>query len=589
LFGLVVLVAALAVALWQAREKTREAKASQEVTQFLVGLFAAADPTHAKGATVSAQDLLDQGAERLRAELDTEPVLRARLLHTVATTYIALGLYDRALPLAEQALDLRHKYLPGRDLQIADSMDELGQIYTLKADYAKAEPLLRGALALRQSELSNDAPAVIDSLGNLGKLLQNRGDFAAADGPFREALAASERHFGADATETARRLDDLATNFDNMGKRVDAVALFRRALAIREKNLGPDAAEVATSLQNLGVHLDEAGEYKEAVIALERALAIRRKIFGPGHPLTGFAELALAGVYESQDRIDDCERSAREALAIFRHTLPDDHPKISESLNMLGIVHMLRRDFAGAVPLMREVVARFQKTLGADHLDTLAAENNLGFALTRAGQLAEAERLQREVVAHARSANGQGGMAMDCQNLTTTLTEQGKFAEALAFARCGLDARKKSEGEASGNVAVALRVVAQAEEQNGDAAGAERDFRAALRMGEQVAATEGIFVYPWKISLSDFLVGAQRCDEAVSLLQSALAELDKLPTTPDPQWQPEARLLLGHCEQSTLRHGEGTQLMSGAREILRSMSAIEVDLCPTARKLLGEK
>jgi hypothetical protein len=85
------------------------------------------------------------------------------------------------------------------------------------------------------------------------------------------------------------------------------------------------------------------------------------------------------------------------------------------------------------------------------------------------------------------------------------------------------------------------------------------------------------------------LVGAQRCDEATPVLQSALDELDKMRSNPDPQWQPQARLLLGHCELATSQRSEGMQLMSAARQTLRTMPAIEIDLCPTAQTLLGGK
>ena len=504
--GAMLLVASLGVALWQAREKTREAQASQEVTQFLVGLFSGADPTHTKGATVTAQDLLDQGAAHLRAGLGTEPVLRARLLHTVATTYVALGLYERALPIEQEALNLRRAQLSPRDPGLADSMDGLGRIHLLKADYAGAEPLLRDALALRRTELAKDDPALIQSLGNLGLLLQDRGDFVAAAGPLQEALQASEHHFGADATETAHRLDDYANNLDNLGKRVDAVALLRRALDIREKKLAPDDAEIATALQNLGVHLDEDGDYEEARALLERALAIRRKVFGPDHPMVGFARLALAGAYESLDLTADCERETTQALEIFRRTLPETHPKISEALNMLAISRTARRDFAGAVPLFRDVLVRFEKTEGAAHPDTLTAKNNLAATLLHAGQFAEAEQLQRDVLAQGTFDDGQGALAMSCENLATTLQHEGKFAEAVAFSQRALEMQKKREGEVSGNVAVALRGVAVSEEMAGEAAAAERDFRAALKMGEQLAATHAYGLYQLQIPLGEFLV-----------------------------------------------------------------------------------
>ncbi len=55
------LIASTGLAVWQARAKAREAQASAEVTRFLTDLFQGADPTLARGATVTAQDLLGSG------------------------------------------------------------------------------------------------------------------------------------------------------------------------------------------------------------------------------------------------------------------------------------------------------------------------------------------------------------------------------------------------------------------------------------------------------------------------------------------------------------------------------------------------
>ena len=88
------------LALREARAKVREAETSRQTTQFLISLFQGADPTVARGAKLSAQDLLDQGSARLRSMSHLSPPVRARMLQTISATYTALGDYDRALALA---------------------------------------------------------------------------------------------------------------------------------------------------------------------------------------------------------------------------------------------------------------------------------------------------------------------------------------------------------------------------------------------------------------------------------------------------------------------------------------------------------
>ena len=577
--GVLALVGALAFALLQTRAQAREAETSRQVTLFLAGLFKGADPELSRRSALSAEDLLDQGTQRLQADAQMPADVRARLLDTVAATYTSLGLYDRALPLARHALELRGG---GPDGERADSLFTLGRILRLKARYDDAAPLLDEALRLRRRSLAQDDPAVIESLRESGALLRGRGEFAQADVVLSEALRLARRRYGAESIESAAAEDDYAANLDDMGRRIDAEAAYRHALAMRERLRGADDPEVATSLVNLGTHLDDSGDYATAVPLLERAVVIRKKIFGAEHPLVGLAELALAGVYESQDRLDECVRTAQHALAIFRHGLPEDHPKISESLNLLGIARQERRDFAGAVPLMQEVLARYRRTLGEDHPDTLTAQNNLAYALAHVGRLQEAEHLQRDVLARMHADNGQPVDATVSENLAGTLAQQGKYAEAVNYARRAVEIHRRRDGDGAANTAVALRTLGGIEEASGAAADAERDFRAALAIGEALASQRKDVTYAWKIPLADLLAGTGRCAAAVPLLDDALSELGVAGRRYDPAWQPEARLLLGEC-----RGAAAMQERRAARAALRALPGIEVDLYPTARGLLA--
>jgi serine/threonine-protein kinase len=576
------LIAALAFALWQAREKSRQAQVSLQVTQFLVGLFSGADPQSTRGASVTAQDLLDSGTQRLRLDSHIEPDVRARLLQTVATTYTSLGLYDRALPVAQQALALRRTDPARADPEVAESLDGLGRIYRLKADYAQAEPLLRGALAMRRAVLPKDDPAIIESLDHLAALDRAKGDFKDADVLLAEAVQSARRHFGDAAVETARYLDDYAANLDDMGKRTSALALYRQALSIREKNLGADDPEVANSLLNLGVHLDQSGNFNAAMPLVERALAIRKKIYGPHHPLVAFAEIDVAGVYEDENRLDAAEGLAQDALAVVRASLPPDHPRIGEALNMLAMLRMLRRDYAGAVPMAREVLDRFTKTLGPDHPDTLTAKNNLAYALMHAGRAAEAEALLRDAIARKRADNGQGDTT-DYENLANALALQGKHAEAVGHAQRAVEIQKQREGEISGNAAVALRVLAMAEASNGAVADAERDFRAVLAIGERLHATQNIDMFQWRLPLADFLVGTDRCAEAGPLLDAVNDELRPRLPLRDPFPILQTHLLQGQC----LGGMDGAALQAQARRELVKLPSVEVDLYQTAARLFA--
>ena len=113
---------------------------------------------------------------------------------------------------------------------------------------------------------------------------------------------------------------------------------------------------------------------------------------------------------------------------------------------------------------------------------------------------------------------------------------------------------------------------------------AERDFRAALRLGESLARAHGIGRYEWGIPLADFLVGAKRCAEARPLLAGALAEIEGARRPVAPLWRLQQRLLEAHCARGSAQGAEAKT----ARASLRAIPGVEVDLYPTARALLAD-
>jgi serine/threonine protein kinase/tetratricopeptide (TPR) repeat protein len=603
-FVLAALVAVLAAALWLARERAREAvraereaEASQAVTRFLVSLFEGSDPSRSRGAVVTAQELLDEGAQRLRSGLGDQPAVRARLLHAVASTYVALGLYGRARPLEEEALRLRRQHLPAGDPQVAESLDGLGEILRLSEDYGRAEPLLREALALRRSAADpagGAAPAaageIAESLAHLASLLHDKGDFKGADRTYLAALAATRRGFGARHAETASRLSDLAGNRQDMGRYGEAVDLFRQALAIRRQTLGPNHPDVGLSLHDLGSALAALGSYGEAERDLEEALALRRKVLGPAHPAVGSTELALADLYDGIERYDDAERHARAALALFRRSLGDGDRKVSESLNLLAALRTRRRDFAGGAALFRDVLERCSRALGADHPDTLTVKGNLAWALMHSGALGEAERLQRELLAQIKSDNGQPAVVLVRLNLALTLVEEGRPEEAEKLAREALGLQRRLFGTAHEDLAMALRWLAFVEADNGKRGAAEADLRAALRLAQEMAPRSGTQIVRSEIALGDLLVGEGRAAEALPLLRSALASLAAGEPDPDAFWRAEAQLLLAAARRESgggSRQEAPGEVSAGAaaRQLLRGLPGVAVDLFPTARAL----
>jgi uncharacterized membrane protein YgcG len=83
----------------------KEAQTATAVTDFMVGLFDVVDPEAGRGSSVTAREILDQGAESIDTDLADEPEVQARMKRAVGKVYGSLGLYEEALPMLTQALE----------------------------------------------------------------------------------------------------------------------------------------------------------------------------------------------------------------------------------------------------------------------------------------------------------------------------------------------------------------------------------------------------------------------------------------------------------------------------------------------------
>src|SRR6185295_3455551 len=105
---------AATVGLVRAREAQRRTAAAEQqakaVSRFLEDMLASADPGR-DGRDVKVVDVLGRASTRVEEEFAGDPLLQARLLHTIGKTYLGLGQTREARALLESALARDQKLL----------------------------------------------------------------------------------------------------------------------------------------------------------------------------------------------------------------------------------------------------------------------------------------------------------------------------------------------------------------------------------------------------------------------------------------------------------------------------------------------
>lgn len=524
---------------------------AEEVTAFLMDLFQVSDPQEGRGPTITAREVLDQGAERIEEELSGQPRVKARMLQTIGTVYQQLGLYDRAVPLLEQALEARLQLFGSESLEVAESLESLGRLAERQGRFAEARPMLERSLAVRERALGAEDPLVAQSLDALASLAFSQGEYPRATELGRRALALSEKAFGPGDPRVADLLDRLALAHLRSGEDADARELFERALALREEALGPQHPKVAESLANLANFYRQHGDPERAEPLYRRALAVNEEILGPEHPKVArnLYNLGL-GLIDLGDYAG-AEALLQRALDIQRASLGPVHPEVASSLNSLATLHHRRGELAAAESLYRETLGIQERALGHDHPSVGYTLMNLGLLVAQQGDQAGAESLYRRAISiwEERFGPEHPLVTQALFNLADLRRERGDLADARglyrraeAATRARLAADPQSPGERQ-RLAFTLVELGKLDSGLGDKAQAEDCWREAVTlMAPLTADTE---VVDYLDTHARALLYLDRVDEARPLVEELRAR----------DWQEDELLEL--CREHGLLAGDG--------------------------------
>ena len=397
----VVMLIALAVSMTVeavriARERdraNREAAEAKSVSDFLIHLFNVSDPSEARGGTITAREILDQGAQQIETNLSSQPLVQARLLETIGSVYQTLGLYPQAQKLLDQSVSIRRKMLGPNNPELLSSLNALARIMRMQGHLSAAENTLQNALVTDRSVLGPENYVTLECMIELANVLHEQGRFAESE------------------------------------------KLKRETLEIQRRVLGPEDPETLRTLTNLGYTLGEQGRLKESEALLREALDLRRKVQGPDHPETLRTEFFLADYLGIDNQLDEAEKLQRDNLKMRRHVLGDTHPDTLETMESLANTLQAQKHYAEAEKLRRDVLDVQRRVLGPEHPLALVTMNELANTLSVEGRYKEAIALLKqtlEIQTRVRGAN-HPDIAETKYNMACNAALAGHRAEALAL------------------------------------------------------------------------------------------------------------------------------------------------------------
>ncbi|NEO14853.1 MAG: tetratricopeptide repeat protein [Moorea sp. SIO3F7] len=116
--------------------------------------------------------------------------------------YYGQGTYDQAEPLYQQCLEITRSRLGENHPYVANSLNDLANVYSYQGRYDQAKPLYQQALNLLKQRLGEEHPDVATSLNNLAALYHSQGRYDLAKPLYVQALVIAELKLGSNHPKT---------------------------------------------------------------------------------------------------------------------------------------------------------------------------------------------------------------------------------------------------------------------------------------------------------------------------------------------------------------------------------------------------
>lgn len=351
------LIAALSVAVWQARLARQEARRANSVSAFVEGLFAPLRDGIAEGRQPSLTELVGKGVARIDQTQELGTAEKVDLLLLFARVYDYLNERGEMRRLTERASELADAELGHLHPLAQEAVVSRGLALLRESDYARAAVVLHEAeQRLNESGARNDSWIRLHD--GLAAVANDNGNPALALAHERTALATRIALYGEDSESGLGGYANLAFALEGAGQFREAAEAYRRVYAARVALAGAQSSRSAGTLGALGASELMAGDLVPAQRHLREAMQVFDGL--GGKPRAAHVQIAQqACTVEIAIGSDAAGASCAHAVDVARQAEPVPGNGVARALRLQGQQLLLAGAIDQAQAALDESAARF--------------------------------------------------------------------------------------------------------------------------------------------------------------------------------------------------------------------------------------
>lgn len=274
------------------------------------------------------------------------------------------------IPFAEEIIE---KMDMGQDLQQAEFIIALANLFRHLADYEKAEKLFDQVLNDCDDLLGENNPSIIKIYNNLACIYIGKGELKRAEILCKKNAKLCAKIILENHIDALTCYHNLGFVYYRQGEYKNAERILEKCVKIFEEGF------VIDQKNNAPIYFDNVKGDRE-----EDAIQEFFEIIASGYT-------NLANVYAKQERYEDAEDLYMKGLEIRKEVLGEEHPDTGESYNNLATVYVDIGEYEKAKKMFYKCKKICETNLGENHPDTATCYSNLGLLYFYQGIYGEAE------------------------------------------------------------------------------------------------------------------------------------------------------------------------------------------------------
>ncbi|HEY5808739.1 MAG TPA: protein kinase [Povalibacter sp.] len=327
--------------------------------------------------------------------------------------------------------------------------------------------------------------------------------------------------------------------------------------------------EMASQQQNATELLLIVGEAQANLEQLEAARATLEKALAgaaalpPDSLQVAAGRVQLAGIAVQEAKYDEAEQHLALAIPVLQmhRTEREGARALGNALLFRGFIAGDRSDGERAIAEMQEAVEVLRATLGEADSETILAIRQLAQEYLLKGDAENglvAARTAYESANKHFGSGGRGNLLVETEDVYgRALVDSGQIEAGIEHLRKSIADAEQLLGPHADSVVSKLTWLARAQTKLGDVNGTISTLQRAIS-----ASTDELNRARVQATLGVALMTARRSDEAVALLQTAVADIRRLDTTGTP-WLANATSSFGNALVLAGRTGEAVRVLQG--------------------------